>query len=309
MCNWVGRACWWLQPLHELMLQTVLASPRVFADDTPLPVLDPGRGRTKTGRLWCYAVDNRPWQGPGHPAVAYLYSEDRKSEHPAEHLKGFRGLLQVDGYAGFARLVSEAVGEAPQLVFCWAHTRRKFFDIHTTNQSPMAAEALRRIAALYEIEAEIRGRPADDRRQARQSRSRPLVEAMHAWLGEQLERLSGRSTLAEAIRYALRHWQGLILFLDDGRLELDTNTVERAIRPITLGRKNALFAGADSGGRHWAIVASLIQSAKLNNIDPLAWLTDVLERIVSGRIRRQELAALLPWNWAAAHAVEINSTA
>ncbi len=309
LCNWVGRACWWLQPLHELMLQTVLASPRVFADDTPLPVLDPGRGRTKTGRLWCYAVDNRPWQGPGHPAVAYLYSEDRKSEHPAEHLKGFRGLLQVDGYAGFARLVSEAVGEAPQLVFCWAHTRRKFFDIHTTNQSPMAAEALRRIAALYEIEAEIRGRPADDRRQARQSRSRPLVEAMHAWLGEQLERVSGRSTLAEAIRYALRHWQGLILFLDDGRLELDTNTVERAIRPITLGRKNALFAGADSGGRHWAIVASLIQSAKLNNIDPLAWLTDVLERIVSGRIRRHELAALLPWNWAAAHAVEINSTA
>jgi transposase len=247
LCNWVGRACWWLETLHELMLQTVLASPRVFADDTPLPVLEPGRGRTKTGRLWCYAVDNRPWQGPGHPAVAYLYSEDRKSDHPAEHLKGFHGLLQVDGYAGFARLVTEAVGEAPQLVFCWAHTRRKFFDIHTANQSPVAAEALRRIAALYEIEAEIRGRPAEDRRQVRQSRSRPLVEAMHAWLGEQLERVSGRSTLAEAIRYALRHWQGLILFLDDGRLELDTNTVERAIRPITLGRKNALFAGADVG--------------------------------------------------------------
>ncbi len=168
---------------------------------------------------------------------------------------------------------------------------------------------MRRIAALYEIEAEIRGRPAEDRRQVRQSRSRPLVEAMHAWPNEELERVSSRSTLAEAIRYALRHWQGLILFLDDGRLELDTNTVERAIRPITLGRKNALFAGADSGGRHRAIVASLIQTAKLNNLDPLAWLTYVLERIVSGRTRRHELETLLPWNWTAAKAVEINSTA
>ncbi len=309
LCNWVGRACWWLEPLHELMLQTVLASPRVFADDTPLPVLDPGRGRTKTGRLWCYAVDNRPWQGPGHPVVAYLYSEDRKSDHPAEHLKGFRGLLQVDGYAGFARLVSDAVGEAPQLAFCWAHTRRKFFDIHAANQSPIAAEALQRIAALYAIEAEVRGQPADQRRRVRQDRSRPLVEAMHSWLTEQLDRVSGRSTLAEAIRYALRHWRGLILFLDDGRVELDTNTVERAIRPVTLGRKNALFAGADSGAEHWAIVASLLQTAKLNGVDPLAWLTDVLERIVSGRTKRHELHALLPWNWQAAQAAEVNSSA
>jgi transposase len=309
LCNWVGRACWWLEPLHELMLNTVLASPRVFADDTPLPVLDPGRGRTKTGRLWCYAVDNRPWCGPGHPVVAYLYSEDRKAQHPAAHLKGFRGLLQVDGYAGFGRLVREAGDAAPQLAFCWTHTRRKFFDIHTANQSPIAAEALQRIAALYEIEAEIRGGSAEERGLARQSRSRPLVEAMHVWLTEQLDRVSGRSTLAEAIRYALLHWKGLILFLDDGRLELDTNTVERAIRPITLGRKNALFAGADSGGRHWAIITTLIQTAKLNAVDPLAWLTDVLERIISRRTGRHELHTLLPWNWQAAKAVEISSTA
>src|SRR3954447_11334642 len=200
LCNWVGRACWWLEPLHELMLNTVLASPRVFADDTPLPVLDPGRGRTKTGRLWCYAVDNRPWCGPGHPVVAYLYSEDRKAQHPAAHLKGFRGLLQVDGYAGFGRLVREAGDAAPQLAFCWTHTRRKFFDIHTANQSPIAAEALQRIAALYEIEAEIRGGSAEERGLTRQSRSRPLVEAMHVWLTKQLERVPGRSTLAEAIR-------------------------------------------------------------------------------------------------------------
>jgi transposase len=215
----------------------------------------------------------------------------------------------VDGYAGFGRLVRDAGDEAPQLAFCWTHTRRKFFDIHTGNQSPLAAEALQRIAALYEIEAEIRRHSAEERRLARQSRSRPLVEAMHVWLAEQLDRISGRSTLAEAIRYALRHWKGLILFLDDGRLELDTNTVERAIRPITLGRKNALFAGADSGGRHWAMIMTLIQTAKLNAVDPLAWLTDVLERIVSGRTGRHELDTLLPWNWQAAKAVEISSTA
>ena len=247
LCNWVGRACWWLAPLHELVLSTVLASPKVFADDTTLPVLDPGRGRTKTGRLWCYAVDNRPWCGPGHPAAAYVYSEDRKGEHPQTHLRGFHGLLQVDGYAGFAGLVRGSTSDAPQLAFCWAHARRKFYDIHVATKSPLAEEALRRIAELYAIEADIRGTPAENRRSVRQQCSRPLVEAMRTWLTEQLQRISGRSTLAQAMRYALNHWNGLILYLDDGRLELDTNTVERAMRPVALGRKNALFAGADEG--------------------------------------------------------------
>jgi transposase len=177
------------------------------------------------------------------------------------------------------------------------HARRKFYDIHAATKSPLAEEALRRIAALYEVEADIRGQAADERRTARQQRSRPLVEALHIWLDEQLGRISGRSTLAKAIRYAVNHWNGLILFLDDGRLELDTNTVERAMHPIALGRKNALFAGADSGAGHWAIIATLIQTAKLNAVDPLAWLTDVLERIVSGKTRRNELHTLLPWNW------------
>ena len=236
LCTWVGRACWWLAPLHELVLSTVLTSPKVFADDTTLPVLDPGRGRTKTGRLWCYAVDNRPWRGPGHPAAAYVYSEDRKGEHPATHLKGFRGLLQVDGYAGFGRLVAD-MGNVSQLAFCWAHARRKFYDIYAANQSPLAGEALRQIAALYEIETEIRGQPAEERRRVRQQRSRPLIEAMQAWLEETLGRISGRSPLAQAIRYALNHWSGLILFLDDGRLELDTNTVERAMRPAHSGAR------------------------------------------------------------------------
>ncbi|MGD0109793.1 MAG: IS66 family transposase [Rhodopila sp.] len=308
LCNWVGRACWWLAPLHELVLSTVLASPRVFADDTTLPVLDPGRGRTKTGRLWCYAVDNRPWCGPGHPAAAYIYSEDRKGEHPQTHLRGFRGLLQVDGYAGFGGLVRNQTDDAPQLAFCWAHARRKFYDIHVATKSPLAEEALRRIAELYAIEADIRGTPAENRRSVRQQRSRPLVEAMRTWLTEQLERISGRSTLAQAMRYALNHWNGLILYLDDGRLEMDTNTVERAMRPVALGRKNALFAGADSGGRHWAIVATLIQTAKLNDVEPLAWLTDVLQRMVAGRTKLHELATLLPWNWKAAKAIEAPGT-
>jgi transposase len=318
LCNWVGRACWWLAPLHELVLSTVLSSPKVFADDTTLPVLDPGRGRTKTGRIWCYAVDNRPWRGPGHPAAAYIYSEDRKGEHPRTHLRGFRGLLQVDGYAGFGSLAGPAADDGPLLVFCWAHVRRKFYDIHVATKpapgrliqgSPLAAEALRRIAELYEIEADIRGTPADNRRSVRQQRSRPLVEAMHSWLTEQLARVSGRSTLAQAIRYALNHWGGLVLYLDDGRLEMDTNTVERAMRTVALGRKNALFAGADSGGRHWAIVATLIQTAKLNDVDPLAWLTDVLERIVAGTTKTHDLCTLLPWNWKAAKAVEVPNSA
>ena len=196
--------------------------------------------------------------------------------------------------------------------------RRKFYDIHvatkpapgrSTQGSPLAAEALRRIAELYAIEADIRGTPADNRRSVRQQHSRPLVEAMQTWLTEQLERVSGRSILAQAIRYALNHWDGLVLYLDDGRLEMDTNTVERAMRPVALGRKNALFAGADSGGRHLAFVATLIQTAKLNNVDPLAWLTDVLQRIVAGTTKMHELHTLLPWNWKATNAVEAPSSA
>jgi len=264
-----------------------------------LPVLDPGRGRTKTGRLWGYAIDDRPWQGSTPPAVVYLYAEDRKGEHPAMHLAEFKGVLQVDGYSGFKSLLeNRPLGEI-RLAFCWAHGRRRFYEIHQATGSPLAEEALRQIRALYKVEAGIRGRPAEERCAARQERSKPIVETQHGWLTAQLERVSGKSALAEAIRYALRHWNGLVLFLDDGRLELDNNTVERAIRPIALGRKNALFAGSDGGARHWAIVASLVATAKLNGVEPLAWLTDVLERMVSGRTKAHELERLLPWNWKA----------
>jgi transposase len=297
LCNWVGSACWWLTPLYDLVLGTVLSSAKVFADDTTLPVLDPGRGRTKTGRLWCYAVDDRPWRGPSHPAVAYIYSEDRRDARPAEHLAGFDGVLQVDGYAGFKRLAGDRTDGSVRLAFCWVHMRRGFFQFHASTKSPLAAEVLARVAALYAIEAEIRGQPAEHRRQVRQQRSRPIVEGLHAWLLDHVERVSGASDLAKAMRYALRHWPGLLAFLDDGRIEMDTNVVERAIRPHTLTRKNALFAGSDGGARHWAIAMTLIQTAKLNGVEPMAWLTDVLERVVSGRTRINELHTLLPWNW------------
>jgi transposase len=299
LCDWVGRACWWLEPLWRLLHRHVMSSTRIFADDTPLPVLDPGRGRTKTGRLWGYAVDDRPWCGSTPPAVVYRYAEDRKGEHPAAHLAGFEGVLQVDGYSGFKRLLESRPPGAIRLAFCWAHCRRRFYEIHQATGSPLAEEALRQIRELYGIEADIRGRPPEERRAIRQERSHPTVEALHAWLTAQLERVSGKSTLAEAIRYALRHWQGLVLFLEDGRIELDTNTIERAIRPIALTRKNSLFAGSDGGARRWAIVASLVASAKMNGIEPMAWLTDVLERMVSGRTKAHELERLLPWTWQA----------
>jgi transposase len=302
LANWVGRACWWLRPLAELLLGTVLSSPKIFADDTPVPVLDPGRGRTKTGRLWSYARDDRPWQGPLPPAVAYVYSENRQGVHPRSHLAEFTGVLQVDGYTGFSRLSGERPAGAVELAFCWAHVRRKFFDFHHATGSPIAAEALRRIAELYQIEAHIRGRPSDQRARVRQIESRPLVNAMKTWLEQELGRLSAKSTLAEAIRYALRHWKGLGLFLEDGRVEIDSNTVERTIRPIKLGTKNHLFAGSDGGAESWAILASLIQTAKLNEVEPFAYLRDVLERIVSGKIKANALSSLLPWAWRASQA-------
>jgi len=302
LANWVGRACWWLIPLYELMLGTVLGSAKVFADDTTLPVLDPGRGRTKTGRLWCHAVDDRPWKGPGHPMAAYVYSDDRKNERPAGHLAGFRGVLQVDGYNGFKALAGAHTDASVTLAFCWSHMRRHFYDQLVSDKSPLAAEVLVRVRELYAIEAEIRGHPAEHRQAVRQERSRPIVEALHDWLHEQVKRVSAASDLAKAMRYAIRHWPGLVVFLDDGRVEMDTNVVERAIRPHTLTRKNALFAGSDGGAKHWVLAMTLIQTAKLNGVDPMAWLTDVLERIVSGQTKAHEMHTLLPWTWAAERA-------
>jgi transposase len=295
--DWIGRACWWLRPLYDRIVSHVMTADKIFADDTGVPVLDPGRGKTKTGRFWCYAVDDRPWRGPLPPAAAYVYAVDRKGIRPAGHVEDFRGTMQVDGYAGFGQVAKERADASVKLVFCWAHARRGLFEVHKSTQSPIAAEALARIAALYAIEKDIRGRTAAQRQAERHARSRPLVDAMHVWLQQQHNRISKSSTLAKAIRYVFNHWEGLTYFLEDGRLELDTNTVEREIRPIVLCRKNALFAGNDSGAEHWAIAATLIASAKLNDVNPEAYLTDVLERIVAGKTRSTELDSLLPWNW------------
>jgi len=262
LCDWVGQACWWLEPLHQRLMTHVLAGSRVFADDTPLPVLEPGRDRTRTGRLWAYARDDRPWGGTEPPAVVFRYEPDRRAVRPAEHLRGFHGTLQVDGYGGF-----QALGETGQvtLAACWAHWRRRFYDLHQAG-SPVVTEALRRIAGLYEIEARVRGQPPPERQAVREGQSRPIVEALRPWLEAQVAQLSSRSRLAEAIRYGLGRWAALTRFLGDGRIDLDTNPVERAIRPVALGRKNALFAGSDGGAQRWTAIASLVETAKLNGV-------------------------------------------
>jgi transposase len=293
LAGWVGGACWWLEPLHERLAAHVFASPKLFADDTPLPVLDPGHGRTKTGRLWVYARDDRPWAGPDPPAAVFFYSPDRKALRPTAHLEKFKGVLQVDGYPGFEAL--PAKGDI-LLAACWAHARRRFYEFHQATGSPIAAEALRRIAELYAVERRVRGQAAKARLQARQEVSQPLVDAMKIWLETQLGRVPPKGGLAEAIRYALARWPALCRFLDDGRIELDNKPVERAIRPVALGRKNHLFAGSDGGAERWAIVSSLITTAKLNNVEPYAYLRDVLQRMVDGH-KTHRLDELLPWNW------------
>ncbi len=291
LSGWVGAACWWLEALHARLVAHVMSGDRVFADDTPLPVLDPGRGRTKTGRLWAYTRDDRPYGGNVPPAVVFIYEPDRKAMRPAEHLKAFRGILQVDGYAGFEALAADG---KITLAACWSHARRKFYELHAAG-SPIATEALARISAIYKIKASIRGQPPNERRQVRQQQSKSLVEALLAWFELQLAQLPGRSRLAEAIRYALGRWTSLGRFLDDGRVDLDTNPVERAIRPVSLGRKNSLFAGSDGGADRWAVVASLIETCKLNGVEPHAWLHSALPKMVDGHPRHR-IDDLLPWN-------------
>lgn len=291
LADWVGKAAFLLRPIHERLFERLKASSKLFADETTAPVLDPGRGRTKTGQLFAYARDDRPWGGIDPPGVAYLYAPNRKAEQPLRHLQGFVGILQVDGYAGYKALAER---NAMSLAFCWSHVRRRFYELAQSGPAPIATEALQRIAELYKIENEIRGRPAEERRAARQETSRPIIDALEPWLRGKLALVSQKSKLAEAIRYALSRWAGLGRFLDDGRVEIDSNVVERSIRPIALNRKNALFAGSDGGGEHWATIASLIETAKLNGVDPYAYLADVITRIVAGH-PQSKLDELLPW--------------
>jgi transposase len=278
LADWVGHAAWHLRPLHERLVGKLRHRPKLFADETTLPVLDPGRGRTKTGQLWAYTADDRPWGGADPPGVVYVYAPDRKAERPIAHLAGFKGILQVDGYAGYAKLAERG---AVELAFCWAHMRRNFYELATPGPAPIASEALKRIAELYAIEKDISGRSAEERRLIGHQKSLPLAETFKRWLRAKLGLISQKGKLADAIRYALSRWQGLTRFIDDGRVELDNNAVERSIRPIALNRKNALFAGSDGGAEHWAIIASLIETCKLNDVDPLAYMTDVLTRLSS----------------------------
>jgi len=234
---------------------------------------------------------DRPWGGPEPPGVVYVYEPDRKHERPAAHLAGFAGILQVDGYGAYKALAEVSL---VVLAFCWAHVRRKFFEIQAASPAPIAAEALARIGALYAIERDIRGMSAPARRAARQARAKPILDAMKPWLEAKLAAVSGKSKIAEAIRYALSRWAGLTRYLDDGRIEIDNNVVERGMRTVALGRKNHLFAGSDDGGRYWAIHASLIETCKMNDVDPQAWLADVLDKIAN-RHPMSRIDELLPW--------------
>jgi transposase len=288
LADWVGRAAFILRPVHERLLSVLKGSAKLFADETTAPVLDPGRGRTKTGQLWAYARDDRPWGGADPPGVVYVYAPDRKADRP---LDGFKGILQVDGYGGYRVLAEHGDIE---LAFCWAHVRRRFYELAAAGPAPIASEALERIAGLYAVENDIRGRSAEERRAVRQERSRLIIGDLEPWLRAKLALISQKSKLAEAIRYALSRWEGLTRFIDDGRIEIDSNVVERTIRPIALNRKNALFAGSDGGGEHWAVIASLIETCKLIGVEPRAYLTDVITKIVNGH-PNSRIDELLPW--------------
>ncbi|MGC2331556.1 MAG: IS66 family transposase [Candidatus Acidiferrales bacterium] len=304
LAEWVGGSSRLLAPLVEALRRHVMAAEKLHADDTPVPVLAPGLGKTKTGRLWTYVRDDRPAGDSTPAAVWFAYSPDRKGEHPQSHLNHFTGTLQADGYAGFDQIYEAGrIQEAA----CWAHVRRKFYDLEVAHKSAVATEAVERIAELYAIEKEIRGRPPDERREVRKTRSRPLLESLRQWFEETLAKLSRKSDTAMAVRYALGRWEALMRFCDDGRIEIDNNAAERALRVVALGRKNFLFAGSDGGGESAAAIYSLIGTAKLNGIDPESYLRNVLSRISEHPIKRIE--ELLPWNVAASLQVAIQEVA
>jgi transposase len=293
LADWVGGTSRLLAPLVEMLRRHVMAGNKVHGDDTPVPVLEPGRGKTKTGRLWTYVRDDRPSGDATPPAVWYCYTPDRKGEHPKAHLSEFTGTLQADGYAGYERVYEDGrIQEAA----CWAHVRRKFYDLLVAHKSPVATEAIERIAKLYAIEEEIRGHPPEERRTVRNARSRPLLETLKQWLEETLGKLSRKSDTAMAVRYALGRWEALMRYCDDGHIEIDNNAAERSLRTVVLGRKNYLFNGSDAGGERAAAIYSLISSAKLNGLNPEAYLRKVLELIADHPINR--IDELLPWNLA-----------
>ena len=292
LADWVGKSTALLEPLADAIGRHVFSAEAIFADDTPISMLAPGTGKTQTARLWTYARDERPWGGQAPPAAWYRFSGDRKGQHPKDHLARFRGWMHADGYAGFEDLYrSGTIRE----VACMAHVRRKFVDIHRSQGSPIAGEAIGRIAQLYAVEKEARGSPPDRRTELRKAHAAPVFDDLQRWLAMRLTEISGQSPLAAAIRYALTRMDRLRPYLDHGILELDNNTAERGMRAIALGRKNYLFVGSEAGGNAAAIAYTLIETAKLNAVDPHAWLADTLARIPDYKITKVD--DLMPWRW------------
>ena len=291
LADWVGKSTALLEPLANAIGRHVQGGQAIFADDTPVKMLAPGTGKTATARMWVYGRDERPWGGDAPPAAWYQFSPDRKGQHPKDHLKNYAGWMHADGYAGFEDIYrSGTIRE----VACMAHIRRKFVDVHKAQGSAIADEAIKRIAGLYAVEKMARGSPPDDRKAARQVEAKPIFDEIETWLDAQLPNISGKSPLAGAIRYALTRMKRLRPYLDHGFLELDNNTAERAMRSIALGRKNYLFVGSQAGGKAAAIAYTLIETAKLNGIDPHQWLANTLARLPDYKITKVD--DLLPWN-------------
>lgn len=290
--GWVGQSAALLEPLADAIGDHVQAGAALFADDTPVKMQTKGKGKTATARMWSYVRDERPWLGKAPPAAWYRFTTDRKGEHPVSHLDGYRGAVHADGYAGFNGLFGD--GKARE-VACMAHIRRKFVDVHRATGAAIAEEALKRIADLYAVEAHARGRPPDERVTLRQEQAKPILDALEAWLMATRATISGKTPLAGAVRYALARIPRLRPYLDEGRLEIDNNSAERAMRPVALGRKNYLFMGSEGGGKAAAIAYTLIETAKLNGIDPQAWLTFVFNSIADHPASK--INDLMPWNF------------
>lgn len=293
---WVGKAAYELKPVYDALLANLKRSTKLFMDETTAPVLDPGRGKVKKGYFWALARDDRAWTGPEPPGVAFTYAPGRGGKHAVKILQGFEGILQVDGYAGYNHLLDPKNNAPIQLTYCWAHARRKLHELTHNNVAPIAEEGLKQIAALYRIETQARGRSADERLAVRREKSAPKTAAFKAWLDQARTQVSAKSPTGLALKYIAKYWDGLVLFLADGRIEMDSNAVERTIRPIALNRKNALFAGHDAGAQNWAMLASIIETCKLNKIEPHHYLTGVLTAIINGH-KQKHIEQLLPWNF------------
>ena len=294
LADWVGACAATLMPLVEAIRAHVFTAERIHADDTTVPVQ--AKGKCRTGRLWTYVRDDRPFGGPAAPAAALFYSPDRGGEHPEQHLANYAGFMQADAYAGFKRLYEATRKPGPITeAACWAHARRKFFDLARLQKAPTAIEAIERIDALFTIEREINGFEPQQRLAVRGERSRPLIAALEPWLREQRRKLSSKSETAKAIDYSLKRWPALTRFLHDGRVCMSNNAAERTLRCVAVGRHNWTFAGSDEGGHRAAAIYTLVETAKLNDTDPQAWLADVLARLPDHPARR--ISDLLPWNW------------